>query len=99
MDGEHITYDQALTLVRQLPRPERTRLVARLTRELQQERAELDEMCDLALAFGQDPAIVQRVREGKAHPVMLDYGLLKDDESFERLMDDIVQLRQQCKTG
>lgn len=89
-----VTYDQVLTIVRQLPLSERSRLVELLMREIQQERTSLDEMCDQALASGQDPATVQRVREGKAHPVLLDYGLLKDDESFERLMDDIPLLRQ-----
>lgn len=91
------TLDEALALVRKLHLAERARLIEIIAHEMQQEHGNLDEQCNQALALGQDPDIVQQVREGNAHPAMLAYGLLKDDESFARLQHEIEQSRRVWK--
>ena len=48
-----------------------------------------ERVCELALALGQDPALVRRVKAGEAHPVMLAFGLWRDVPEFETLTDEI----------
>jgi prevent-host-death family protein len=43
----------------------------------------------LALALGQDEAILQRIERGESHPVMAAFGLWKDDPDLAGLADEI----------
>ncbi len=90
-----VTYEQVLFYARQLPFIEQDKLIAQLTNE---QYENLEQACQQALAFGQDPEIVQQVRERKMNPVMLAYGLLKDNPDFEHLIEEVYQNRQQPST-
>lgn len=90
---EFAIYEQALTLAQRLGPSYQTRLVAQLTGQ-PVPPVPLEDALERALSLGQDPAIVQQVREGKMHRVMLSYGLLKDDEAFATLMEEIMEHRQ-----
>jgi DNA polymerase III gamma/tau subunit len=86
-----LTYDHVLTIVRQLPREDRRRLVQQLSSD---EDQYLEEACQKALALGQDPSIVQQVRAKQMHILMLNFGLLKDDEYFAHFTEEIYRQRQ-----
>jgi hypothetical protein len=44
---------------------------------------------ELALALGQDESIVRRVKAREMHPVMLAFGLWRDEPAFETLTAEI----------
>ena len=69
----------------------RSRPVAVLIGASELERLErLSEVTDqLALALGQDPELLRRIAEGKAHPVMAAFGLWRDEEDLATLTDEI----------
>jgi len=48
----------------------------------------------LALALGQDAALIEQIERRQAHPAMAGFGLWSDDDSLETLVDDIYNSRQ-----
>lgn len=90
-----IPYEQVLQYARQLPFVEQDRLIQELERVRDEE---LEQACQKALAHGQNPEIVQQVYERKMNPIMLAYGLLKDDPDFEDLTEVISLNRQRPPT-
>ena len=48
----------------------------------------------LVLALGQNPQILEQTERGELHPVMLAYGLWKDEEDLATLADEITANRQ-----
>jgi prevent-host-death family protein len=47
----------------------------------------------LALALGQDPAVLDQIESRQLHPAMAAYGLLKDEEDLSDLADEIYKNR------
>ena len=47
----------------------------------------------LALAMGQDPALVQRIEAGEVHPAMAAFGLWADEPDLDTLADEIAANR------
>ena len=45
--------------------------------------------CEVALALGQDEDVVRKVKAGQMHPVMLAFGLWKDEPEFDTLVEEI----------
>ena len=52
----------------------------------------------LALALGQDAALVEQIERRQAHPAMAGFGLWRDDDSLESLVDELYQARQAALT-
>jgi hypothetical protein len=48
-----------------------------------------DQVYELALALGQDEDVVRQVKAGKLHPVMLAFGIWRDEPEFETLTAEI----------
>ncbi len=48
---------------------------------------------EVALRFGQDPDLIESIRQGKSHPAMAAFGLW-DDREFENLVDEIYTNRE-----
>ena len=48
----------------------------------------------LALALGQDPAVLGRVERGELHPAMAAFGLWRDEPDLSALADEIDRERQ-----
>jgi prevent-host-death family protein len=53
----------------------------------------------LALALGQNAALLQRIEQGELHPAMAAFGLWQDETDLETLVDEIYQNRQEQLTG
>ncbi len=47
----------------------------------------------LALALGQDEALLRQVEARQTHPIMAAYGLWGSDPSFDHLVEDLYQSR------
>jgi prevent-host-death family protein len=47
----------------------------------------------LALALGQDPAVLDQIDSGQIHPAMAAYGLLKEEDDLSDLVDEIYKNR------
>jgi prevent-host-death family protein len=43
----------------------------------------------LALALGQDPELLERIKAGEAHPIMAAFGLWRDEQDLATLTDEI----------
>ncbi len=52
----------------------------------------------LALALGQDEAILEKVEKHELHPVMAAFGLWRDEPDFSSLVDEIAEDRQKSST-
>ncbi len=52
----------------------------------------------LALALGQDAALIDQIERRQAHPAMAGFGLWKDDASLDNLVEEIYQARQTAPT-
>jgi len=48
----------------------------------------------MAFALGQDPAILDKIAEGKLHPIMAAFGLWKDEDDLAGLDAEIEATRQ-----
>ena len=48
---------------------------------------------EVALKFGQDPNLIESIRQGASHPAMAAFGLWNDRE-FENLADEIYANRE-----
>ena len=47
----------------------------------------------LALALGQEQAVLERVERGEVHPAMAAFGLWRGEEDLEHLADEIARER------
>lgn len=52
----------------------------------------------LALALGQDAALVEQIERRQAHPAMAGFGLWREDDSLEPLVDELYKARQRAST-
>jgi prevent-host-death family protein len=52
----------------------------------------------LALALGQDEAVLGRVERGETHPAMAAFGLWRDEDDLEKLAEQIVAERKTSAT-
>jgi prevent-host-death family protein len=52
----------------------------------------------LALALGQDAALVEQIERHQTHPAMAGFGLWRDDPSLETLVDELYKARQSAPT-
>ena len=48
----------------------------------------------LALALGQDAALLEQIERGEVHPAMAAFGLWRDDPSLDNITEEIYQRRQ-----
>ncbi len=47
----------------------------------------------LALALGQDPALIEQIQAGKVHPAMAAFGLWREEEDLATLTEEILANR------
>ena len=52
----------------------------------------------LALALGQDAALMEEIEHGRVHPAMAGFGLWRDEPGLDTLVDDIYRARQAAST-
>ena len=55
---------------------------------------DLQTVCRLALALGQDANLLEQIKCGEVHPVMAAFGLWRDDPSLENITEKIYRWRQ-----
>ena len=54
---------------------------------------DLQTVCRLALALGQDANLLEQIKCGEVHPVMAAFGLWRDDPSLDNITEEIYQRR------
>jgi prevent-host-death family protein len=52
----------------------------------------------LALALGQDEAVLERIRLGETHPAMAAFGLWRNEDDLEKLAEQILIEREKATT-
>lgn len=50
---------------------------------------------DLARALGQSEEILAKIDAGEAHPAMIAYGLWRDDDDLDAIMQEVIAQRRQ----